>query len=180
MGLLDDAIHEHLKLRRLHGADPSEVIREEQEAFGSALRVGGAEPAGHVADFEELPTVRAGHAVDEIELHANPDLSRLSQETVELDMRAVLEAESIEDNGRAELDTLPPAIGAAPSRARMEPSASGEGSTGDSPEWEMPRERMDDFVGRSREKELAPLSGILGVRRTPAGDVLAGRLNSLP
>jgi hypothetical protein len=180
MGLLDDAIHEHLELRRLHGADPSEVIREEHEAFGSALRVGDTEPAGHAADFEELPTVRAGHAVHEIKLHANPDLSHLSQETVELDMRAVLEAESIEDNGRVELDTLPPAVSAAPPPTRMEPSASGEGSTGDPLEWEMPRERRDDFVERSRENELAPISGVLEVRRTPAGDVLAGRLNSLP
>ena len=35
MGLLDDAIREHLELKRQHGADPTEVARQEREAFGS-------------------------------------------------------------------------------------------------------------------------------------------------
>jgi hypothetical protein len=35
MGLLDDAIREHLELKRRHGADPSEVARQEREALGS-------------------------------------------------------------------------------------------------------------------------------------------------
>ena len=34
MGLLDDAIREHLELKRAHGADPGEVARQEREAFG--------------------------------------------------------------------------------------------------------------------------------------------------
>jgi hypothetical protein len=34
MGLLDDAIREHLELKRRHGADPSEVARQEREALG--------------------------------------------------------------------------------------------------------------------------------------------------
>ncbi|HEU4655876.1 MAG TPA: hypothetical protein VFR97_00035 [Capillimicrobium sp.] len=42
MGLLDDAIREHLELKRRHGADPSEVARQEQEALGPARR--GPEP----------------------------------------------------------------------------------------------------------------------------------------
>ena len=42
MGLLDDAIREHLELKRRHGADPSEVERQEQEALGPARR--GAAP----------------------------------------------------------------------------------------------------------------------------------------
>jgi len=44
MGLLDDAIREHLELKRRHGADPSEVERQEQEALGPARR-GAALPA---------------------------------------------------------------------------------------------------------------------------------------
>ena len=56
MGLLDDAIREHLELKRKHGADPDEVTRQEQEALGPATRRGefahpgeaggGDEPAG--------------------------------------------------------------------------------------------------------------------------------------
>jgi hypothetical protein len=43
MGLLDDAIRQHLELKRRHGADPSEVERQAQEALGPARR--GAPPA---------------------------------------------------------------------------------------------------------------------------------------
>jgi hypothetical protein len=42
MGLLDDAIREHLELKRRHGADPSEVARQENDALGPARR--GPEP----------------------------------------------------------------------------------------------------------------------------------------
>jgi hypothetical protein len=47
MGLLDDAIREHLDLKRRRGADPSEVARLEQEALGPVRRepAPAAEPA---------------------------------------------------------------------------------------------------------------------------------------
>jgi hypothetical protein len=38
MGLLDDAIREHLDLKRRRGADPAEVERAEQEALGPVRR----------------------------------------------------------------------------------------------------------------------------------------------
>ena len=38
MGLLDDAIREHLDLKRRRGADPSEIAREESEALGPVRR----------------------------------------------------------------------------------------------------------------------------------------------
>src|SRR5690349_15097180 len=38
MGLLDDAIREHLELKRKHGADPEDVARQEQEALGPGKR----------------------------------------------------------------------------------------------------------------------------------------------
>ena len=38
MGLLDDAIREHLDLKRRRGADPSELARQEHEALGPARR----------------------------------------------------------------------------------------------------------------------------------------------
>src|SRR6201988_4978000 len=43
MGLLDDAIREHLDLKRRRGADPTEVERLEREALGPVRR-GGYEP----------------------------------------------------------------------------------------------------------------------------------------
>src|SRR3954465_7742122 len=55
MGLLDDAIREHLELKRRRGADAEEVSRLEQEALGPPQRgefagaSGPAEAAGAVA-----------------------------------------------------------------------------------------------------------------------------------
>ena len=64
MGLLDDAIREHLELKRRHGADPSEVERQEQEALGPARR--GAVPvAGDAEDDFEAGAVSAGLAEPE-------------------------------------------------------------------------------------------------------------------
>src|SRR2546423_7694180 len=55
MGLLDDAIKEHLELKRRRGADPTEIERLEREALGPVRRmaeeVPGAEaPASAPAD----------------------------------------------------------------------------------------------------------------------------------
>jgi hypothetical protein len=38
MGLLDDAIREHLELKRKHGADPDDLARQEREALGPGMR----------------------------------------------------------------------------------------------------------------------------------------------
>ncbi len=106
MGLLDDAIREHLELRRRHGADPGEVMSKEHEALGPAV-VGAAneEPAdagdgtlfasglspaaehaaagGEMTAEDRRPESRAGGRI-------SADKASLSEETVELDMRAVL------------------------------------------------------------------------------------------
>ena len=38
MGVLDDAIREHLDLKRRHGAEEGELRRQEEEALGPARR----------------------------------------------------------------------------------------------------------------------------------------------
>ena len=52
MGLLDDAIREHLELKRRRGADAEEVTRQEQEALGAPQRAefAGATPAAAAPD----------------------------------------------------------------------------------------------------------------------------------
>ena len=40
MGILDDAIREHLELKRAHGARESDVRKLEDEAFGPPTRPG--------------------------------------------------------------------------------------------------------------------------------------------
>jgi hypothetical protein len=54
MGLLDEAIKDHLELKRRHGADPGEVARLEHEALGPARREPVAEAP---ADDEPVATV---------------------------------------------------------------------------------------------------------------------------
>jgi hypothetical protein len=52
MGLLDDAIREHLELKRQHGANPEEVARQEQEALGAPRQAEFAKPEGQQAEPE--------------------------------------------------------------------------------------------------------------------------------
>ena len=56
MGLLDDAIREHLDLKRRRGADPAEVARLEQEALGPVRREPA--PTEPAADAPAAPRLR--------------------------------------------------------------------------------------------------------------------------
>jgi hypothetical protein len=104
MGLLEDAIREHLELKRLRGADPSEVAREQQEALDAP---GGEAPATEDhAPVGEHETGAAGQVLEGADGHsANPpeaapedpapsEFSHPGQETAELDMKAVLADEN--------------------------------------------------------------------------------------
>ncbi len=87
MGLLDDAIRQHLDLKRQHGADPGEVAEKERQAFGPIkrgdLEVGVAplddapplddadEPAESWADAPADP-VSEEFAPDELEVAPAP------------------------------------------------------------------------------------------------------------
>jgi len=63
MGILDDAIKEHLELKRAHGADASELKQLEDEAFGAAERPGDeavADPAAEApTEFMQQPDLDA-------------------------------------------------------------------------------------------------------------------------
>src|SRR6478752_6325162 len=82
MGLLDDAIREHLELKRQHGGDPTEIERQESEAFGAAARreedeaaaaAGGPDTAEHPYDDEpEAAAPDAGPATEEHPPPAEP------------------------------------------------------------------------------------------------------------
>jgi len=68
MGLLDDAIREHLDLKRRRGADPAEVARLEQEALGPVRRepvsTAGSEPEPEAALPHEAVDDEAPHAAE--------------------------------------------------------------------------------------------------------------------
>jgi hypothetical protein len=78
MGLLDDAIRDHLELKRRRGADPGEVAREQQEVL-DAESPGGAVPTPDTAPDASQQVIE--------------DSTTLGQETQELDMESVLELE---------------------------------------------------------------------------------------
>src|SRR4051795_12606715 len=86
MGLLDDAIREHLELKRRRGADNNEITRQEQEAFGPPRR-GELEldparaqadepaPAADHATFDPVQPAAAPtalHAVEDPGAHDEP------------------------------------------------------------------------------------------------------------
>src|SRR5215212_8779663 len=60
MGLLDDAIREHLELKRKHGASEEEIVRAQHEALTPARRDPTADPGAGVPPVEHVP----GEALD--------------------------------------------------------------------------------------------------------------------
>jgi hypothetical protein len=95
MGLLDEAIREHLALRRRHGADPGEVAREEHDALGAAEPMEGVgDPVPALDDRQ--PVAAAAEAVRDQRAAGSPDAF---PETVELDMRKIFEADRPEREG---------------------------------------------------------------------------------
>jgi CapZ-interacting protein len=63
MSILDDAIREHLELKRAHGADESEIKRLEDEAFGPPGRPEAPDPAAEApTEFMATPEAEAAQA----------------------------------------------------------------------------------------------------------------------
>ena len=129
MGLLDDAIREHLELRRRHGADPSEVVSKEHEALGPAVpRSANEVPADADDDARfaaELVTGRGDMTAEDRRperretrgSNRGSDDPYLSQETVELDMRALLDEDASAGVGHAARGGMRSMPSAAPVRA---------------------------------------------------------------
>jgi hypothetical protein len=66
MSILDDAIREHLELKRAHGADDSELKKLEDEAFGPLARPDEHDPFAEApTEFLVSPEVGAGEQDDE-------------------------------------------------------------------------------------------------------------------
>jgi hypothetical protein len=89
MGLLDEAIRDHLELKRRGGADPTEIARAERSAlapvFPDEPRPEGdeAEPVADEAAPADVVPDAEGH--DEV-------ITPLGEETAEIDMEAVMAA----------------------------------------------------------------------------------------
>jgi hypothetical protein len=105
MGLLDDAIREHLELKRRRGADPGVVAREQHEALDPVPRdpdvlVGdGADGdlPSHEAPEQAIAADGLPEGVNDATLgEPAPAGAILGGETEELDMRSVLDAPDTE------------------------------------------------------------------------------------
>jgi hypothetical protein len=153
MGLLDDAIREHLELKRRRGADPGEVARAQHEALDPVERESRAsavddaalepavaqpsavaQPVGEAFEQPETGVMAGGVPEDMPDDLADAQSAATAprgDETAELDMRTVLG------------DDAPPGVagGVRPAPTDGAPSAGGAGAADDdSLEWEMPSE----------------------------------------
>jgi hypothetical protein len=163
MGLLDDAIREHLDLKRRNGGDPGEIARKENEALTPVLEVADGPRADAEApaldDQDVAVATEEAHAPDEegdteatysrasladaaeAEAGAPPPVSgafaEVGEETAELDMEAVLA-----EPPQPPAPESPPAASAArPVRA----SAAAEGQKNPL-EWELPGDRDGEGI----------------------------------
>jgi hypothetical protein len=155
MGLLDEAIRDHLELKRLRGADPGEVAREQREALDPALteevvaveddallaledfvvEAHAAPPPVVGSETDPVAAAQAAHAelANGAVANSGQETANGGQETAELDMQAVL----------AEEEGLPIEHGApdGPITARaMAGPDSAENLGDDQLEWEIPGE----------------------------------------
>ena len=151
MGLLEDAIREHLELKRLRGADPAEVAREQHEvldtpASADAALAAAGEAAATVPEHEAAApalqeSVAAGEDPGDPATTAGAGAVHAGGETAELDMEAVLAEHPLPT---ADTDSPP------------EPPELAPGADEDSLEWEVPARSHDaDPVGSSFDEQAA-------------------------
>jgi hypothetical protein len=98
MGLLDEAIRDHLELKRRRGADPEEVARAENEALAPVFPADEPPETGEqplLEDFEEMPVgAEQALAGEPRPAFVDEPPPGLAEETVEIDMEAVLAADA--------------------------------------------------------------------------------------
>jgi hypothetical protein len=144
MGLLDEAIREHLELKRRRGGDPSAIAREEREALAPGV-AGVPEDEGEEVhnqlrqEAEVAPAPGAAPAAaHEPAEDRIADLSVGAQETAELDMQAVMGEDP---------DAADPGSPLAPAMDEFAPVAGGDDTPSeDSLEWELPGDRDREAV----------------------------------
>jgi hypothetical protein len=106
MGLLDDAIRQHLELKRQHGAPEEELQRQEEEALGPARReVAPAEPSGGdgEVELEASDEVAAAEAASEQETELF-DADAAEERVLEGPEGTLDEPESVLDEPETALD----------------------------------------------------------------------------
>jgi hypothetical protein len=173
MGLLDDAIREHLELKRRRGADPGEVAREQHEALDDPL-----DPAvERIEDPSSLGSVSAP------ELATPPTAPNLLEETAELDMRTVLDQRADSANVKEDSANVKE-MSAGSTGAALPVDSVPEAAAGEEPlEWEAPEEAMHEHASQTARPEADPREAVTaeGVEHVhpPAEDPVA-EITDLP
>lgn len=133
MGLLDDAIREHLELKRLRGADPGAVARQEQDALGPVYREGDTESAGEHDGFSEgAKDTKDVPGENESPPTLDADALTVGQETIEINMEDEL-AGGVDQPGEGGIADATPTSYPAHAHEADEESL----------EWEVPGQRGD-------------------------------------
>ena len=112
MGVLEDAIREHLDLKRKHGASDEELNEQEAEALGPARRdLPEGEAEGAEAGADEVAEHATGTAVAEPEPeHADPEHAAPAEVEAEVDVPPAEDedpdfgAKAPEEKSRRDLD----------------------------------------------------------------------------
>jgi hypothetical protein len=145
MGLLNDAIREHLELKRQRGADPVELAQMEEEALGPVHGAGGTYEGDHADAVSQVnsPQDHLGLATE-----GEPESQRTTaQETAELDMQLVLGA-----------DEHPPVAEPVPEVDHRDESPSstqiGDAADPGSLEWEVPVREEDHEPSPAEEEAV--------------------------
>jgi hypothetical protein len=153
MGILDDAIRQHLELKRQHGAPEEELQRQEEEALGPARRdVAPAEPSGGDGDVEFEPEAAEAASEEETELFepdAAPDELETMLDEPEPALEPELESEleppyEPEPGDEPELEAVPEPESVPPSPAPFDADTAFEGfAEQDEPDEEEPEDEAE-------------------------------------
>jgi hypothetical protein len=179
MGLLDEAIKEHLELKRRHGADPGEVARLEHEALGPARRdpapaamadepVAAPDVAEPVAQDRYLEDERSG-IYDEVTAEERLEAPIHHVEPEAVGPEPVAEPEpapepaaeveqptrqfSLEDVQAASEGTVAPAPGKAPDEPEPPPAAEDVVPADEEPDSEDVLEETPEFLQETPEHD---------------------------
>jgi hypothetical protein len=113
MGLLDDAIREHLELKRQHGGNPSEIERQEREAFGAGGRP-AAPPEGEADEVAAPDEPAAAAGPDDATIVAPPAGDEVAPPAEAAEDVAAAPAEAAGDVAPAPDEAGPPTEEVAP------------------------------------------------------------------
>ena len=138
MGILDEAIREHLELKRQHGAGDDEVRELEDDAFGPAERPGAESPAA------EAPTTIAPAEAVEQPLAEPAEPPAAPVEPLPESDQPVEPVEAVEEP--VELPAEPPALEEHPAmeHATVDPDAADAGTVAQETEEHPPPEPPEE------------------------------------